>query len=243
MKHISFDKIKLYYSILKIKLFDFHKLIFHREKPKTITVYFGVPGSGKTTLAALFTKKGLKNHEQVYSNVPIIGAYKYNPIEDLGVHQIEDCILILDEASLEFNNRSFVKFPKTCIEFFKLHRHYGVRVDVFSQSYEDMDITIRRLATQYKVVRKSLIPYCVSTKTAKAIIDIDEDSKQFISGYQWAPFSYRLYWMPAAWPLFDSYDAPTLKNKQWVKYRKKDVRRYDEAVQGESACKPVQSTS
>ena len=194
-----------------------------RSKPKTITVYFGVPGSGKTTLAALFTKKALKCGETVFSNVPIIGSYKYSPIEDLGIYQIEDCLLLLDEASIEFNNRNYKAFPRTCVEFFKLHRHYGVAVDVFSQSYEDMDVTIRRLATKFIVVRKSIFPYFIATRAAKAIIDIDPESKQFISGYEWAPLSRRWHWMPAAWPLFDSYDAPDLKKKQWQKWRSKNA--------------------
>ncbi|NCB42934.1 MAG: hypothetical protein EOM59_09975 [Clostridia bacterium] len=198
-------------------------LKFKKSKPKTITVYFGVPGSGKTTLAALFTRKALKHGETVYSNVPIIGSYKYNPVIDLGVFQIEDCLLLLDEASLEFNNRNYKSFPKTCIEFFKLHRHYGVAVDVFSQSYEDMDVTIRRLATKFIVVRKSIFPYLIATRAAKAIIDIDQESKQFVSGYEWAPFSRRWHFMPVAWKLFDSYDAPILKNKQWQKWRSKNV--------------------
>ena len=75
------------------------------------------------------------------------------------------------KASLEFNNRfNFPKtFPKTCIEFFKLHRHYGVAIDVFSQSYEDMDITIRRLATKFIVVRKSILPYFISTRLQRLL--------------------------------------------------------------------------
>lgn len=190
----------------------------NKEKPKTITVYFGVPGSGKTTLAALFVRKALKNNLTVFSNVPILGAYRYSPIVDLGTNQIEDCHIILDEASLEFNNRNFKSFPKTCIEFFKLHRHYGVSIDVFSQSYEDMDITIRRLATKFVIVKKSIFPYFIATRTAKSIIDINEEDKQFVSGYMWSPFSRRWYFMPLAWKLFDSYDAPQLSNYQWTKW-------------------------
>jgi hypothetical protein len=193
-----------------------------KEKPKTITVYFGVPGSGKTTLAAYFARKHLKAGRKVYSNVPIIGTYKYSPIDDLGNNQIEDAYLILDEASIEFNNRNFKVFPKNCIEFFKIHRHYGVAIDVFSQSYEDMDITIRRLATKFILVKKSYIPYFIVTKTARHIIDIDKETKQFISGYEWKPLSWRWYFMPLAWKLFDSYDAPVKKSKQFEKWKSKN---------------------
>lgn len=192
---------------------------FKKQKPKTITVYFGVPGSGKTTLAALHARKWMKSGEPVFSNVPIIGTYKYTPSLDLGIHQIEDCLLILDEAAIEFNNRDYKGFPKTAREFFKLHRHYGVAVEVFSQSYEDMDITIRRLATKFIVVKKSVFPYFIATRSARAIIDINEEEKQFVSGYEWQPLSRRWHFMPKAWPLFDSYDAPELPAKPWKTWR------------------------
>jgi hypothetical protein len=189
--------------------------IFNRKKPKEIVVYFGVPGSGKTTLAALHARKALKRGETVYSNVPIIGTRQYIPYKDFGVHMMEDCLILLDEASLEFNNRDYGKFPKTAREFFKLHRHYGATVEVYSQSYEDMDITIRRLATKFVLVKKSLIPFFITTRTATAIIDIKEEDSQFLCGYRWKPFSRRWHYMPIAWPMFDSYDAPVLKNKDW----------------------------
>ncbi len=43
---------------------------------------------------------------------------------------------------MEFNNRDYKSFPKPAIKFFKYHRHYGVSVDVFSQSFEDMDVRV-----------------------------------------------------------------------------------------------------
>ncbi len=190
-------------------------MFIKKSKPKIITVYFGVPGSGKTTLAALQVRKALKNKETVFSNVPIIGTYKYNPAEDLGDKQIEDCLMILDEASIEFNNRNYKSFPKPAIEFFKLHRHYGVAINVFSQSYEDMDVTIRRLATRFVIVRKSVNPGFIATREAKKVLFIEEDQKQFVDGYEWRPLSRRWHWMPKAWPLFDSYEAPTLKDSKW----------------------------
>ena len=50
--------------------------------------YFGVPGSGKTTVAAYLAKKDLKKKRNVYSNVPITGAYKISK-EDIGKFLIE----------------------------------------------------------------------------------------------------------------------------------------------------------
>jgi len=216
---------KISFVTIKERLKSFKKAVLgvlFKPKPKTITVYFGIPGSGKTTLAALYARKHMKRGEDVFSNVPIIGTYRYVK-EDIGVNEISDCYMIIDEASIDFNNRLYKSFPKTAIEFFKLHRHYGVAIDVFSQSFDDMDITIRRLASRFVIVRKSLFPFFITTRDARAIIDINEDDNQFVSGHRWVPFSRRWYFMPLAWPLFDSYDAPKLNDKVYEKWMSKNL--------------------
>lgn len=170
---------------LPIVIFLFHVLFSGRKfkNPHVVRVYFGVPGSGKTTLAAHFAKQCFrvgfwervrlkwpnpftsflarksKKYIRVFSNVPILGCYKLDPKSDLGVFQVDDCKIILDEASIEFNNRKFKDMPAHVIKFLKLHRHYGTSVDVFSQSFDDMDITLRRLAHDFFLVKKSLIPF------------------------------------------------------------------------------------
>ena len=152
-----------------------------------LNVYFGVPGSGKTTFAAYLTRwalhenalirfcrrhgnpltrlilnsKYLKRRISVYSNVPITGAYRLDAKVDIGHYMIEDAKIIIDEAGIEYNNRNYKSFPQEAIYFYKYHRHYRVSVDVFSQSYEDMDVTLRRLAQNFYVVRRSLVPFCV----------------------------------------------------------------------------------
>ena len=80
------------------------------QHPHVLNVYFGVPGSGKTTFAAYLTKwalrenalirfcrryenaltkmilnsKYLKRRIDVYSNVPITGAYRLDANVDIG---------------------------------------------------------------------------------------------------------------------------------------------------------------
>ena len=56
-----------------------------------------------------------------------------------GWHMIDDAKVIIDEAGIEYNNRNFKAFPKEAIYWYKYHRHYECSVDVFSQSYDDMD--------------------------------------------------------------------------------------------------------
>lgn len=188
-----------------------------------LSIFFGVPGCGKTTLASCYARKYMKKGFKVYSNVPIKGTIQYNPVEDLGVHQIENALIILDEASIEFNNRKFKSFPDTCIQFFKLHRHYHTEILVFSQSWNDCDATIRRLAFQYYLVRPSLIPYFVQAVPIRRKIGINETTNQPDDIYSFyplllRPLKNRNFFAPLAWKLFDSWEAPTLKGKNWQTY-------------------------
>lgn len=213
------------------------------KHPHVLNVYFGVPGSGKTTFAAYLTKwalhenwiirlcrrfnnplsrlilnsKYLKRRIDVYSNVPITGAYQLDPKTDIGVHMIENAKIIIDEAGIEYNNRSFKTFPPEAIYFYKYHRHYKTSVDVFSQSFDDMDITLRRLAQNFYVVRKSLVPFCVVARKIKRKIGVDEQTHQIMDLYSMGTpiFDTKRIFAPALWKLFNSYSRKELPKKEW----------------------------
>lgn len=208
-----------------------------------LNVYFGVPGAGKTTLAAYFTKqankqawiitycekhpgkisswilksKYWKRRLPVYSNVPITGAYKLDPQHDIGKYMIVNGKVIIDEAGIEYNNRSFKTFPPEAIYWYKYHRHYECSVEVFSQSHEDMDITLRRLAQNYYVVKKSLIPFCVCFRRIYRKVGIDENTHQIVDMYYFKPLGIGSKWIfsPPLWKLFNSYSRKELKEKEW----------------------------
>lgn len=175
-----------------------------------LKIYFGVPGSGKTTHAASVVYKNLKKGRKTFSNVPIKGAYLYDS-KDLGKYDISNCDLIIDEASIDFNNRQFKSLPMYTIQWLKYYRHYGVRnIYVYSQSYEDMDITLRRLATELYIVRRSLIPGLFVTKRIAVKIGIDENTHQVIDEYFFQFLGIRHYWGRLYFSMFDSWSTPEL---------------------------------
>lgn len=218
----------------------------HPRHPLQLNVYFGVPGSGKTTYAAYLAKQARresivirfcrrfpcrftnwildggnwKREYPVWSNVPIAGTLRLNAREDIGVHMIQDGKMIIDEAGVEFNSRNYKTFPQTAIKFFKYHRHYGVSVDVFSQSFEDMDVTLRRLAQNFYVVRKSLIPFFIVTKRIRRRVGIDEKTHQLCDAYAFGFPVLDTKWIfcPPLWKLFNSYDFEELPEKEWAKW-------------------------
>lgn len=213
------------------------------KHPHVLNVYFGVPGSGKTTFAAYLTKwalhenviirlcrrfnnpisrlilksKYLKRRIDVYSNVPITGAYKLDAKKDIGFYHIENAKIIIDEAGIEYNNRNFKTFPPESIYFYKYHRHYQTSVDVFSQSYEDMDITLRRLAQNFYVVRKSLVPFCVVARRIRRKVGVDENTKQIADLYAMGLpiLDTKRIFSPPLWRLFNSYSRKELEHKDW----------------------------
>lgn len=181
----------------------------------SVIVYFGVPGTGKTTLAAKIVYQNSRRGIKTYSNVPITGALLVDS-SDIGVVDISDGDLILDEAAIEYNNRSYKTMPKSTISWFKLHRHYGVRcIHVFSQSYEDMDITLRRLQTCLYRTSRTIVPGVFMARRIVPVISIDRDTHQITEQYRWSGLP-RFYCGFRYWPMFDSYQAPELPQSEFV---------------------------
>lgn len=218
-----------------------------RKVSHVLNVYFGVPGSGKTTFAAYLTKQCLRESwviklckrwpenwlckrilegkhfrraTAVYSNVPITGAYKLDAKGDIGNYMIADGKVIIDEAGIEYNNRSFKTFPAEAIYFYKYHRHYQTSVDVFSQSYDDMDVTLRRLAQNFFVVRRSLVPFCVTCRLIRRKVGVDKTTHQIMDLYSMGMplLDTRRIFSPPLWKLFNSYSRKELPQKVWEKW-------------------------
>lgn len=188
------------------------------KKQYTLDIYFGIPGSGKTTLAAYFAKKAVKRKITVYSNVPITGTYELDVHKDIGVHHIEDSLILIDEAGVEYNNRNFKNMPQHQILFFKYFRHYKNRIAVFSQSYDDMDITLRRLAANFYLVKRSLLPWFISVRRIGRRIGIDEQTKSIIDEFFFVPLGTKFIFCPPLWKLFNTYSRKQLMPKDWSKW-------------------------
>lgn len=175
-----------------------------------VKIYFGVPGSGKTTHAAKIVYKNLKKGIPTYSNVTIKGAIAFDT-SMIGKIMIENCDLIIDEASIEYNNRNYKALPKEQINWFKLYRHYGVRnIYIYSQSYDDMDITLRRLSDVMYLVKKSIIPGLIVTREISRKIGINQESHQIEDQYFFGFLKMSFTIGRKYWKMFDSWDAPVL---------------------------------
>lgn len=123
-----------------------------------IITIFGLPGHGKTTYLAKICKDYLKikKHGFIYSNVnfAIPGIVYIDPTADLGVYEIFNGIVILDESSQLFDSRDFKHFGKEKVRWFNEHRHHHIsRVFCAVQKYDSLDIKIRNCAERCYWVR------------------------------------------------------------------------------------------
>ena len=196
--------------------------------PIGIYTFFGVPGSGKTTIAAAVVKKCLKKHIPVYSNVPLLGAFKVSK-SDIGSFQFplfnsDRCILVWDECGIDFDARNYKgNFKDFQVAWWKLHRHYRTTVLLFSQGYDDMDKKLRTLTKQFYLVKMDHIFNVIKAYPINFDIGINEMTGEIQSMYSfdgpWLKhFTCLRIFAPLYWKIFDSYDAPSLPDLKLEKY-------------------------
>ena len=98
-----------------------------------IKCYFGVPGCGKTTQLTKIAIKELKRKalgRSKYKNIYTINFQCSGCIpitfNDLGTYKFYDSLILIDEITLDADNRSFKTFSSDIRDFFLLHRHLGL---------------------------------------------------------------------------------------------------------------------
>lgn len=187
-----------------------------KKRNNDFDIYIGIPGTGKTTFVAWLVKRALKHHRNVFCNVPIKGANKIERA-DIGRFLLNHGILAFDEAGSDYNNRKSTDKKRGMtdeeIKFYKYHRHFDMDCYFFSQGL-DIDITLRRLAQNMYLLKKTTIPFMVKRKRIKVKIDIDKETHQLIESYSFDLLGTKYIFSPPLWKMFNShstYDLPTKK--------------------------------
>lgn len=192
-----------------------------------LTCYFGVPGCGKTSLLTKFAvrelrriRKGKSPYKDVYTNFYCKGCKKIS-FDDLKNYKLYDSLIILDEITLDADNRDFKSFSNQVRDFFVLHRHLGIDVIYATQSYELVDKKIRQLTQELWYMSKTVVPFLHHFTTAKRIyrnININEYSSELTLGYRFCNLiesffasNFKLVFRPFYYKYFDSFEESTLE--------------------------------
>ena len=182
-----------------------------------ISMYFGVPGVGKTTLLAKIAMEQRKNYQHIYSNVHLkIDGITYIDDDCIGRFELENCLILIDEASIFADNRDYKKFNQngTRLEYFLTHRHHHADIILFTQGYNAVDKKLRTLTVNlYYMTKKGIlghwftkyypISYGIAFPDGERLGEIAE-------GYSQPPFLVRLFttkrvFRPKYYKYFDSW--------------------------------------
>lgn len=125
-----------------------------------ISHYFGLPRCGKSTFACMLAQKqfdlierGESPYRYVLSNFPIEGCYKF-VFEEFGKWDFSDCYIIIDESSMEADNRDWKNFGKEKLIATVLHGHFNAELVFFSQDPKGIDRKIQSCREKIYWIRK-----------------------------------------------------------------------------------------
>lgn len=126
----------------------------------SVSLFFGLPGCGKTTL---ITKRAIeavrdKRYQNVYCNVPLkVKGVTYIENSYVGKYMLCNAKILIDEATLFADSRDYKNMLKTTIEYFLLHRHYNVDIELYTQQWDGVDRKIRVITDRVYYVYKPII--------------------------------------------------------------------------------------
>ena len=190
-----------------------------------ISLYFGLPGCGKTTwltkLAFDAVRKG--KYQNVYTNVHLnIPGVTIIDNECIGQYELKNCLLLIDEATLFADNRAYKEFSKGRMEYFLKHRHRCADIVLFTQQWDGVDRKIRVITDRVYYVYKGIflghwfsscwrVPYGIlfpdPKKTGAKLGEI-------VQGYSKPNILVRLFarriYRPKYYPYFDSWELVEL---------------------------------
>ena len=189
-----------------------------------IKAYFGVPGSGKSTILVKEYRKNRKKYEHIYTlNIDIVGCKRITK-EDLEKYKFTNSLILWDEITMDADNREFKTFSKELRDFFILHRHFGSDIIYATQNFENVDKKVRDLTSELWYMSKSVIPIISEFTTAKRIyrnININEHTSELTLGYRFCNFiesifvsNFNIVLRRKFYKYFDSWDELNLKERE-----------------------------
>lgn len=204
-------------------------LIWHNAtkkylNPYKLTMVFGKKGSGKSTLMVRMAYEYLAMGWTVFCTERLDGCIHIN-YEDIGFKQIPpNSLLLIDEVGMIWDNRNFKNFKSEVRDWFKLQRHYKVKVVLFSQTF-DIDKKLRDLTDEMFLCTNTLRIFSWAKRITRRVVLVQPgpdtpariDEELAYDPLIFWPFGSRILTFIPSWaPFFDSHNCPELTAKEWT---------------------------
>lgn len=192
--------------------------------PYKLTMVFGKKGSGKTTLMVRMAYEYLGMGWNVFCTERLDGCIHID-YNDIGFKQIPpQSILLVDEVGMIWDNRKHKEFKDEVRDWFKLQRHYKVKVVLFSQTF-DIDKKLRDLTDDMFLCTNLLRVFSWAKRITRRVVLVKPgpdtpariDEELAYDSLIWWPFGSRILTFIPTWaPFFDSHNCPELSPADWV---------------------------
>lgn len=190
-----------------------------------VTVFFGLPGCGKTTMLAKLAYDAVRKGQylNVYTNVCLnMPGVTIIDNDCIGQYELRDCLLLIDEATLFADSRDYKNFSKGKLSYFLEHRHRNADIMLFTQQWDGVDRKIRTITDRVYYIKKGLflgrwISTCMKIPYGIIIPDPKKGGDklgEIIQGYCRPPLLVRLFskrvYRPRYYRYFDSWELEEL---------------------------------
>lgn len=184
------------------------------RNPYTLTFIFGKKGAGKSCYMVKMMLRYLRHGWYVYTDMKDIRIPGVRLIDTKALEHFrpeEGSAIFLDEVGISMDNRDFKSFPPGLRDFFKYIRKMRCCVYMNSQAF-DVDKKVRD-TTDRMVLQVALFDCISLSRPIKRTVTLTESTSQADSRIadelSFCSFlSWRLFWMPAYFKYFDSFEMP-----------------------------------